>query len=100
MRTILFLGALVVLVFVLAKNVRAQTECDDVYGLCMAGCANDRSAERCMQRCQGARNRCSLSGSFGTQSAGFLGGAVLLDQSTRRELYDRPPHDRRRNTRE
>ena len=84
LRTILFLSALVVLVFVLARNVQAQTECDDVYGMCMAGCANDRSAERCMQRCQGSRNRCSLSGSFAMQGAGFLLHDVPLGQSLRR----------------
>src|SRR3954466_8254034 len=89
MRTILFLGALIVLVFVLAKNVRAQSECDDVYGLCMAGCANDRSAERCMQRCQGSHNRCSMSGGFAMQGAGFLRTEIPLDQNVRREFYER-----------
>jgi hypothetical protein len=96
-RTTLFLGALVVIVFVFAKNVRAQTECDDAYGLCMAGCANDRSAERCMQRCQGSRNRCSLSGSFEMQGAGWLRSDIPLNQSTRRELYDRPTNYRKGN---
>jgi hypothetical protein len=89
-RTTLFLVLLVLLAFFVSKTVRAQAECEDVYGLCMAGCANDRSAERCMQRCQGSRNRCSMSGSVAMQGAGFLRTDIPLDQSIRREHYDRP----------
>jgi hypothetical protein len=39
-------------------------QCDDGYALCMSGCINDQTAERCMQRCQGALARCEKSGIF------------------------------------
>lgn len=96
-RTALFLGVMVLALFVLAKNVRAQTECGDVYGLCTAGCANDHSPERCMQRCQSSRNRCSLSGSFAMEGAGLLRNHIPIDQSLRRELYHRPANYRKQN---
>ena len=58
-------SGLLALVFFLSK-ADAQPECDGAYSLCMSGCATDRSAERCMQRCQQAGERCSKSGVFKT----------------------------------
>jgi hypothetical protein len=74
-----------------SKGLSAQAECDHVYGLCMAGCTIDRMAVRCMQRCDGAKKRCGLSGSFAMEGAGFL---LLhdkrLDRSVHRELHEHP----------
>jgi hypothetical protein len=90
-RTGLFIVALLLLAFVASRTVRAQADCDDVYGSCMATCANDGSAERCMQRCQGSRNRCSRQGPSSSQGAGFLRD-IPLDQSSATELSDQASH--------
>jgi len=68
--------ALVVAIFLLslfffAEASRALPICDDGYGLCMRNCTDDKSAERCMQRCQEATNRCAKSGIF-RMPVGFL----------------------------
>src|SRR5215213_5096348 len=52
-------------------GANAQAQCDDGYTLCMSGCATDRAAERCMQRCREAERRCSKSGVF-RMPVGFL----------------------------
>jgi len=54
-----------------SDRAHADPVCEDGYGVCMAGCATERSPERCMQRCQEAERRCSRSGVF-RMPVGFL----------------------------
>jgi hypothetical protein len=64
-----------------AEPVFAQTrhaQCDDGYALCMSGCINDQTAERCMQSCQGAQARCQKSGVF-KMPAGFVLNEGVLE---------------------
>jgi len=83
--------AVIALAIALGSDVSAQTECNDVLGLCMAGCASDRTAVRCMQRCDRAKSRCNLAGSFAMQGACFLLLPNMhLDQSIRRVLHEHP----------
>jgi hypothetical protein len=75
-------------VVIFLKGARAQSECDNAYGLCMAGCATDRSAERCMQRCQGTKKRCEVAGGYAMKGQGYILPDPRLDQSIRRPLYE------------
>jgi hypothetical protein len=36
----------------------AQSNCKETYSVCMAACATERMAERCMQKCAPLRDRC------------------------------------------
>ena len=38
----------------------ADPACVGTYGVCMAGCATELMAERCMQRCMAQRDRCMV----------------------------------------
>src|SRR3954466_96699 len=70
--------------FALSASVgaaRAQPQCEDGYALCMSGCATDRSAERCMQRCQDAERRCSKSGVFRMPGGFLLNRSRVQDMS-------------------
>jgi hypothetical protein len=90
-RPLKFWLALLALATAFSRVASAQTECDAVRGLCMAGCDSGRTAARCIQRCDGAKRRCSLSGSFVMQGAGYLLlHDMRLDQSIRRELHEHP----------
>jgi hypothetical protein len=62
-----------------ARPVLAQPhqQCDDGYALCMSGCTNDQTAERCMQSCQGAKARCEKSGIFKMPAGSVLNQGVL-----------------------
>jgi len=84
--------AVLALTIAFSKSSSAHIECDDVFGLCMAGCATDRTAARCTQQCDGAKTRCSLSGGFAMEGAGFLllPNDIRLDQSVKRELHEHP----------
>ena len=54
------MALLVVAILVLSlQTVQAQGACEENYGNCMAACANERMAERCMQRCGSKRARCN-----------------------------------------
>src|SRR3954470_2741661 len=59
----IFVVALV-LISLCVGRAAAQPICEDGYGLCMRSCADDQQAERCMQRCQEAAQRCERSGVF------------------------------------
>src|SRR3954465_10683356 len=71
MKISLFLLAVALLAIFFSGKSQAQAQCDDGYALCISGCATDRSAERCMQRCQEAERRCAKSGVF-KMPVGFL----------------------------
>ena len=45
---------------VLPSSMRGEPACEDSYASCMASCATDRSAERCMQGCMARRNQCVI----------------------------------------
>jgi len=40
-------------------TLQAQAVCKETYGACMAACATEPMAERCMQRCAPLRDRCA-----------------------------------------
>src|SRR4051794_39240178 len=79
MRIFLFLLAVGFLAIFFSGESRAQEQCDDGYALCMSGCATDRAAERCMQRCQEAERRCAKSGVF-KMPAGFLMNRARVEE--------------------
>ena len=77
-RTILFLFAVASLTVFFTRTSPAQALCEDGYALCMSGCTNDATAERCMQSCQGARARCLKFGVF-KMPAGFVLNQGVLE---------------------
>src|SRR5436190_11796282 len=66
-----FVGALAILAIFVFPNLAHANNCEDGYALCMSGCSDDRTAERCMQSCQAARGRCLKFGIF-KMPAGFV----------------------------
>jgi hypothetical protein len=79
MKTFLFLVSVTLLAIFFSGKGRAQAQCDDGYTLCMSGCATDRAAERCMQRCQEAERRCAKSGVF-RMPIGFLLNRTRIEE--------------------
>jgi hypothetical protein len=71
MRLIVSVSVTILLAMSFQEDARAQSQCEDGYALCMSGCTNDATAERCMQSCQGARDRCVKFGVF-KMPAGFV----------------------------
>jgi len=59
-----FVVASVLISLCFGRAADAQPVCEDGYGLCMRSCTDDQQAERCMQRCQEAAQRCERSGIF------------------------------------
>ena len=45
-------------------QTKDRSQCTDGYALCMTGCTNDQTAERCMQSCQGAWGVFKMPGGF------------------------------------
>ena len=64
---------ILVLLCLVGSGAVAQTfaQCSEGYALCMTGCTNDQTAERCMQSCQQAQTRCLKWGVF-KMPAGFV----------------------------
>src|SRR3954454_7086337 len=79
MKTVLFLVAVTFLAIFFCGKGRAQAQCDDGYTLCMLGCATDRAAERCMQRCQEAERRCAKFG-VSRMPVGFLLNRTRIEE--------------------
>src|SRR4051812_7104920 len=59
-----FVVASILISFCFGSAADAQPVCDDGYGLCMRSCTDDQQAERCMQMCSQAAQRCETSGVF------------------------------------
>src|SRR3954464_10146316 len=82
MKISLFLLAVALLAIFFSGKSQDQAQWDDGYALCMSGCATDRSAERCMQRCQEAERRCAKSGVFKMPVAFLLNRARVEEMSS------------------
>jgi len=67
-----------------------HAQCDDGYALCMSGCTNDQTAERCMQSCQGAQARCQKSGIF-KMPAGFVLNEGVLEYIVGQKAHAEAP---------
>src|SRR4051794_37948867 len=59
-----FVVAAILISLCFGRAAEAQPVCDDGYGLCMRSCTDDQQAERCMQMCHQAAQRCETSGVF------------------------------------
>jgi hypothetical protein len=70
-KAVLFFAAVALLATFFFSERAHANNCEDGYALCMTGCTNDSTAERCMQSCQGAQSRCLKSGVF-KMPAGFV----------------------------
>jgi hypothetical protein len=82
---------LLFLVTLMSLDAHADPACDNSYGVCMANCATDRSAERCMQRCMGERHQCvnrNLSKKIPEQ--GLLAGVAAKAKQGQRQ--EQPRH--------
>ena len=81
--------------FSLTERGLAQPICDDGYGLCMRNCSDDRMAERCMQRCQEAAQRCEKSGVFRMPVGFILNKRRLEDMAYAESPLFRAPKQKR-----
>jgi hypothetical protein len=69
--------AIILLPILSRNNTAVAGNCDEGYALCMSGCINEQTAERCMQSCQAAEARCRNSGVFKMPAGFVLRGGVL-----------------------
>jgi hypothetical protein len=82
------LGLLVLTFAAEISKAQGTGECRERAGTCMAACATERTAERCMQACQDEERRCAVFGSRADARQKIIRGGI--DDGLGRWMYSGP----------